>query len=518
VLDDPIGPSTVSGRIATFSDVGGRTKYPGAGFRAVVYVICGALVIGSVVGLRGSSTVLSTWEVLGLTVAVTCGYLVPVGVGPVGLWRSRRSFVAPPLIVLVATTAPQLTVLVWFAAALASGVWIRRRRFTPGGMAFGASMITLATGAGAWTAQVLGDVPLLAAGAAALVVVRAVTLGLSLALATTALPEGAQTFMRSWSGTDWLWSESAGLGLGAAAVLLRDTSPASMALLAVPYAATVAGSVQRLVLEHIKRRDQAMLALGGRLAAATSPEEIDALLVDAARVTLDAPSARTGDRPPGPDELGVPWRNGWLVAEDRRRPPTFNAPYRPGDRQELDAIVTAGRAALESLTLLERLATLSLQDELTGLPNRRSVQRTLDAAIADHHRGGHPVAVALFDVDHFKAVNDAYGHPTGDAVLRDVARNLEAACRPGDTVARWGGEEFLAVLRAGEPEARRIAERLRAAATCTIPGAQGTQATVSCGVAVVDQKSGSVADAIAAADVALYEAKRQGRDRTVAAS
>jgi diguanylate cyclase (GGDEF)-like protein len=153
-------------------------------------------------------------------------------------------------------------------------------------------------------------------------------------------------------------------------------------------------------------------------------------------------------------------------------------------------------------------------DPLTGLPNRRALDG-LD------FRPGH-TAVLMIDVDHFKLVNDRFGHPVGDVVLHEVAGALSRSVRRTDTVVRFGGEEFVAVVElddaVGEvPAAMAIANRIRLAVHDLDPAALGVDlpVTVSIGAAVVDGRSEHLSDYIDDADSALYQAKEAGRDRSV---
>lgn len=164
-------------------------------------------------------------------------------------------------------------------------------------------------------------------------------------------------------------------------------------------------------------------------------------------------------------------------------------------------------ALARALADVERLA---VSDELTGLPNRRSVRGLLERSIALSDRGVAPFCVAVLDIDHFKAVNDELGHAAGDEVLRNVARLGRAELRTTDALGRWGGEEFLIVMPGG-PEAlsaalARLREAVRAGAH------PGRAITLSAGIAA--HRGGEDADALLArADGALYAAKRAGRDR-----
>ena len=163
-----------------------------------------------------------------------------------------------------------------------------------------------------------------------------------------------------------------------------------------------------------------------------------------------------------------------------------------------------------------RLTQLSLTDHLTGLYNRSVLQRIGEriATRARHARG--ELAVAMVDADHFKRINDAYGHTAGDEVLRHLAQTLSAALRPGDLVLRYGGEEFLLVLDGAAPAvAARIAERIRAAIEADSLSAEGyaIRYTVSIGVAGAEGSEYDLHKLIAAADARLYAAKRAGRNR-----
>ncbi|MET0391151.1 MAG: diguanylate cyclase [Polyangiales bacterium] len=154
-------------------------------------------------------------------------------------------------------------------------------------------------------------------------------------------------------------------------------------------------------------------------------------------------------------------------------------------------------------TELARSEEEASTDQLTGLPNRRAATAKLTRALSN----GGQVAIALFDIDHFKRINDTWGHGAGDDVLRVVGKALASCAREGDLVARWGGEEFLGVLRGTLDGARVFAERARAAVAGLTTGVG--QVTVSAGVA--QGVAGS--DPFNAADEKLYEAKRSGRNR-----
>jgi diguanylate cyclase (GGDEF)-like protein len=179
----------------------------------------------------------------------------------------------------------------------------------------------------------------------------------------------------------------------------------------------------------------------------------------------------------------------------------------------------------EHVATVERLqATLAeeaVRDPLTGLHNRRHLDRVLVDALAEAERSQEPVAVVAVDVDHFKAVNDRFGHAAGDDVLRAVADELRGAARAEDTVVRVGGEEFVLVLAGtDEPTATARAEELRTRCAARVHPVTGgvLTLTVSAGVAVVRSAAGGPDGVLALADRALYAAKAAGRDRVVLAA
>lgn len=160
-----------------------------------------------------------------------------------------------------------------------------------------------------------------------------------------------------------------------------------------------------------------------------------------------------------------------------------------------------------------RMASLAERDGLTGLYNRRASENLLASLLAEPDTHD---AVILFDIDRFKAINDGHGHAAGDEVLRQVARRCESVLRRGDLFARWGGEEFLVLVR-GAPDdgALRVAESLRSAVSATPIEPVGT-VTASFGVARF-APADSLAVWLHRADVALYAAKSAGRDRVASA-
>lgn len=179
-------------------------------------------------------------------------------------------------------------------------------------------------------------------------------------------------------------------------------------------------------------------------------------------------------------------------------------------RGELESRVQLRTSELETANL--RLDLLSRTDALTGLANRRSFIESASTRLREHR-----AALLMIDIDHFKRINDDYGHDAGDVALRCVADALRHGLREGDLLARWGGEEFIAMVEADN--ASTCAERLRqAVAACIIPVDDASlRLTTSIGVA--HASTGTTLEAgIADADHALYRAKQTGRDRVVEAT
>lgn len=169
--------------------------------------------------------------------------------------------------------------------------------------------------------------------------------------------------------------------------------------------------------------------------------------------------------------------------------------------------------------IIDGLCNLSSRDALTGLANRRQFEMALAREVDRVARAGEAALVLLADIDHFKHVNDTYGHPGGDVVLRHVAQALQECVRPMDTVARFGGEEFAIILPNCPPTfGLTVAERIRqkvAALAIAVSVNQKVSVTISIGGAFAPQWVRSSAGLwIERADQQLYRAKAEGRNRT----
>jgi diguanylate cyclase (GGDEF)-like protein len=187
---------------------------------------------------------------------------------------------------------------------------------------------------------------------------------------------------------------------------------------------------------------------------------------------------------------------------------------------DLSAMMVAmSMSALVVATLRERaddllrvLEAQALADPLTGLGNRRSFDRDLAHAQRWVRRSGGPLALLTVDLDHFKGINDTWGHAVGDLALQSVAASMRSVARETDVVARLGGDEFVMLLRANRDGALRVADALvhAIAASARLPGGPPP---VSIGLAVLPDDAATVEALRAASDAALYEAKVKGRGR-----
>jgi diguanylate cyclase len=169
---------------------------------------------------------------------------------------------------------------------------------------------------------------------------------------------------------------------------------------------------------------------------------------------------------------------------------------------------------------LSRIQDLATRDELTGLVNRRHMSLLLEQERQRSARSGRLFSVAMVDIDHFKAVNDHYGHSVGDDVLRSIARQMPQALRSTDIVARWGGEEFVVLLPESPLGTARVGlERLRGRIAATpMAHLSGVPIRVTVSAGLTEHIAGEpVMATLERADRALYQAKSQGRNRTVPA-
>lgn len=199
--------------------------------------------------------------------------------------------------------------------------------------------------------------------------------------------------------------------------------------------------------------------------------------------------------------------------------------YAPGMATDLlEHLALVFALCVENAMNRVRLQRDGLTDSLTGVANRRFFERRLQEEVSQWLRHGGYLSCLLVDIDHFKEINDRYGHPAGDRVLQQVAQALSQGLRASDVLARHGGEEFVLLLPATDTlRAREIAERLRIEISRIrpeIPASKATTVTVSIGVAALEPAHRSRLEdpglwLIRSADEVLYQAKAQGRNRVV---
>ena len=188
-------------------------------------------------------------------------------------------------------------------------------------------------------------------------------------------------------------------------------------------------------------------------------------------------------------------------------------------REEMNMLLTVASLAaiaVENGKLYEKMEQMATTDGLTGLYNHRVFQEKLDEALARAGRSGKKLSMILMDIDHFKKVNDTYGHPVGDTVLKGVAQVLRGGARAVDTVARYGGEEFAVIMEetdqaGGRVKADRIREEIKKQVFTSEQGR--FTITISLGIATIPEDAKEKKELVLRADEALYHSKHAGRDR-----
>jgi diguanylate cyclase (GGDEF)-like protein len=191
--------------------------------------------------------------------------------------------------------------------------------------------------------------------------------------------------------------------------------------------------------------------------------------------------------------------------------PTFNA------FGALVLVLATARAARYAEREMHAAREVARTDPLTGLPNRSQLDRGLAALLESCRSTGQPLSLVFLDLDHFKSINDRFGHRVGDACLAASAQILKSQVRTTDLLARYGGEEFILVLPGASPQhAGEIAEAARAAIERQARSIDGCPVALTVSIGIAAWRAGEpVADLIARADAALYRAKDEGRNRVV---
>jgi diguanylate cyclase (GGDEF)-like protein len=258
-------------------------------------------------------------------------------------------------------------------------------------------------------------------------------------------------------------------------------------------------------------------------------EPVDVVLCDLAMPKLDGDKLlRMKDSSPGGANIPFVFLTGSADAEKRARLLSCGAadaiakPFHPAELlARLHLHLKVKRLQDELMLKNAALAQLSSVDALTGLRARRFLDEILNVEFLRARRYRTPLALVMADLDHFKRINDGSGHPAGDSVLRDLGALFQNVVRRTDVAGRYGGEEFLLIHpQCTATGAMQMAERLRAAVETARFEASGAtfKVTMSLGVAEYDRHMTSARDLVAAADRALYAAKRGGRNRVMVAA
>jgi diguanylate cyclase (GGDEF)-like protein len=276
-------------------------------------------------------------------------------------------------------------------------------------------------------------------------------------------------------------------------------------------------------LEAERRRLRDLTIRFGEALAST--HDVDQLLLAIAETAVESTRAsggqvtgpdgrvvHVGDPDAGPKLLELPLRAGGTSLGSLV---LYGSEFSVLDLETASLLVGHAVIALENAQLHRILEQQALVDALTGLANRRSAEQALAVELARAVRFGSPFSLVFADLDHFKQVNDRFGHPSGDLVLRELAAVLTETVREIDLAARWGGEEFCLILPGTDPAgAARLAERVRTTlAERTILTAEGLPLHVTASFGVAGHPPlASAEELIASADAALYDAKRRGRN------
>ncbi len=276
---------------------------------------------------------------------------------------------------------------------------------------------------------------------------------------------------------------------------------------------------ESLPLSHLSIRFQGQgeeeVAASSRFRDGLPPEtgeRFDRWLKDRLHRDIDGGGDASAGEPPCPVVLEKRLKAGdWLglVAAGR------DEPFSPEEAELFRIFALQGEAALKNALLFEEVKSLAIRDGLTGLYNNRHFQEVLAHQVELSRRYGWPLSLLFLDIDNFKGINDTWGHPEGDIVLKTLAYFLQAHVRLADVLCRYGGEEFVVLLpQTSWNQAYRLAERLREGIAVTpVPLSHGKiHITVSIGLSCLTPTL-SAADLVKNADAALYKAKKAGKNR-----
>jgi diguanylate cyclase (GGDEF)-like protein len=487
--------------------------------------IFGATAAGVVMGAVGLAAALSRidtdefsarpWLVAVMAAAVAITWIWPLrvyrGDGVVGLQLDDGLLVTSLLIL------QPIEVLLAFGIGLVVGSWGQpidaHKRIFNVGQTLGA--VGLAVVANSAVASLTGIATQSPGPAVAGAAVFWLATSLAVALALTWVQRGNFLSLLSDNLAFRLLFWSASVSLGLLVGLSAQSDLRRLAFSLIPLLVLeVALSGHRQA--HLDReRIAGLLDATIRAYGSTRIDEVRAAIADAARGLLQCASSGIGLVRPD-DSLGVrlPVADGdhhWLWVDD----PWDGRDFTPTDQRLLEALASVAGGALENAHLVEEIQAQAFHDSLTGLPNHVLFDERLTSALARARSDGTRVAVAFFDLDRFKGVNDSLGHSIGDDLLTRVSDRLTNGLRPGDTVARLGGDEFT-LLWTGldDPDdARWRCEELLARFRAPIRLAgQDVFVTGSIGVAVFPDDGTIAQTLVRRADLAMYEAKRSGRN------
>ncbi len=303
-----------------------------------------------------------------------------------------------------------------------------------------------------------------------------------------------------------------------AATLLRTDPEAVVLVLAAGAVITLAVRQGETATTERARSTALVDAAAACHDAGSSSDVLDAV-VGAARTVAGSPLVEVADRPPGAGEVGAPWGVGvdrqWLIALPR---PAGHA-YRSGDERGLQVLAALAEQALARVAESDRMRTAATVDPLTGLANRRGWLNAFDQAIAvsdaalasdpPPEENNRTTLVFFCDLDGFKTINDTLGHNAGDVMLNAVASRIRAAVRADDVVGRYGGDEFVVLVRDADPSAASVLAKRITAEVARPLDIAGVVVRPSISVGVSEREPGATAaETVEAADKAMYEVKR----------
>jgi diguanylate cyclase (GGDEF)-like protein len=311
-----------------------------------------------------------------------------------------------------------------------------------------------------------------------------------------------------------LWSSMVAVGLLCG--LATSAYPWAVLLAVIPLSVLEVMLAGSLRARYERQQLDGLLEAAAAAHASVQSVDVEEAVLSSARELLACRDARLGELPPQDGELGTrlpgsAYPERWLVVSDRRGV----EPFGTHDVTLLEALAGVSASALQNAALVEQLKHEAFHDALTGLPNQLLFEETVGLALAERRQPERRLAVFVLDVDRFKRVNDSLGHPTGNELLREVARRLTGAVRGGDTVARMSGDEFTVLVTGlrSTGEAALVAEKVMAVfQTPFMVSGQELYVTASLGIAVSPDDGTRPSVLLKNADTAMYRAKDRGRN------